>query len=201
MSETVEKEPRWQDNEKEIKADALALYIRGHGFRKARRILMKKFSLVPASDTIRGWSRKYSKDVKEALAKDGEMAILEALEVEGDHVEDISDDILSYAVPSVMKDLKDGKFDDLPLKEKLDIVTKELTAKSRRNETKIMRLDPAVNSQAPPFIVALLRQSTKSFGEPDGSTGTGIIDAQVTDVQQVASVPAAGLSAPAGKAD
>ncbi len=179
MSE-VEKAPSWQDRGDEIKKDALALYIRGHGFRAARRILMKKYTLVPASDTIRGWSRKYSKDVKEALAKDGEMAILEALEAEGDHVEDISDDILSYAVPSVMKDLKDNKFDDLPLKEKLDIVTKEINAKSRRTEVKIMRLDPSVTVVSPFQVFINLAKAEKARKEDGNSPDGNIINVDAT---------------------
>lgn len=160
----------------EMKADALALFMLGHGSRQARRILNQKYPAnIVSSRSIRRWFADYSDEVKDAVSKKREMSVLVALEAEGDWVEDVSDDILSFAIPSLMTDLKEDKFNDLPLKDKLDVVTKEINAKSQRNDRKIQRTDPALAAQPPIMAFINLAKQKHAKKEENGTTSDPII--------------------------
>jgi hypothetical protein len=193
----------------EMKVDALALYMKGYGSRHARRILYQKYKdNVVASNTIRAWFRKYGDEIKDAVGRSREMDVLAALEAEDDWAEDVSDDILSFALPSLMKDLKANKFDELPIKDKWDAVTKEINAKSQRNERKILRLDSRSGPDIPQFVILAMRQSSEApkAGQPtekelNGSSDSrnpAIIDAEF---EQVADIPATRLQPSPGDTD
>ena len=196
-----------------VRDDCLKLNIAGMGSRNIRRILARKYARVPNSSTIRGWMRKDNPGVNNALAKvNTEADVLSLLKDEAEYVEDISDDILSFAVPSLMKKLKKGGFDDMPLKEHTDVVTKEINSKSQRNDRKILR-QPGSHANIPQFIILASRQSPEpptaeefNVGPPtteelNGSSDSGnttIIDA---DFKQVADIPTTGLQPPPGDTD
>ena len=170
---------------KEMKSDCLALYIKGYGSRQIRRLLATKYKdteKVPDSRLMRTWISKYSQEVKGAVAKSREMDVLIALEAEGEYLEDVSDDILSYAIPATMKDLEEGKFKELPTQDKIQIVLKELNAKAQRVERKILRLDPQAANTTPLQIFIQNAQAKKR--EQDGTTADAspdIIDVEVVE--------------------
>ena len=167
----------WQVYGDEMKADCLALYLKGFSAREARRLLAKKYPEIPPSRTIRGWQMKYSEEIKEAVSRFGEMDMLIALEREGDHLEDISDDILDFAVPVVIEGGKE-KFEALPYKDQLDIVLKEVHNKSRRTEAKILRLDPQLSTDTALNVFVNFAKSKNR--EENGTTATeNIIDADI----------------------
>ncbi len=187
----------------EMKADALALFLKGFGSRPARRILYKKYKdNIVASRTMRLWFANYTDEVKAAVGSFRQMDVLIALETESSHLEDISDDILHYAIPSVMKDMKANKFDELSTQDKLQIVLKEINSKAQRVERRMQRLDPQpIQNTFPIFIQRAMKQSSEKMNGSSNSgdtDGSAIIDAEF---EQVADLPPARIPAEAGDSD
>jgi hypothetical protein len=172
---------------KELRADCLNLYIKGYGSRQARRILALKYKRVPDSSNIRQWFRRYSEEIKEARGVNRDMEVLTALEAEGDYLEDISDDFLRFAAPAVIEGGEE-KFKKLSYKDQVESLLKEINNKSRRNEAKILRLDPKTSNVSPLQIFIQQAQARKKELD-DGQTTEGLdgiaADGNVIDVEFV----------------
>lgn len=181
-----------------IRDDCLKLSLEGYSSRNVRRILAKKWTKIPDSSTIRAWLRKDERAVRSAIAKvHTEADVLDLLKAESEYIEDVDDEILSYTVPSVMKDLEAGGVKDIPLVDRMKLVQTAINNKSQRNDRKIMREDPRM-ANVPQFIILASRQSPEA---PDGSGDSGnttIIDA---DFEQVADIPATGIQPASGSSD
>jgi hypothetical protein len=168
MSEVVEKEIKRYSYSKELWADVLNLYMRGFTHRQTRRVLMQKYEQVPASMTIKSKMKNYNDEIKDARRQNAEVDILVALDNELDHLEDISDDILHYAIPQTMADMEADKFKELPVEDKLRIVLREVNAKAQRVERKMLRLDPDANSATP--LQIFIQNAQKARREDNGAT-------------------------------
>ncbi len=166
--------PKWWSDE--IRKDAMACYVKGHGSRPTRKLLAITYGDdVPDSRTIRVWFSKYSEEIKDVRGRSRQVEVLEALYDDERETEDVSDDAMRRMLPIVNKGFDEGKFSDLPFLGQLKFVLKENNDRARLANIKIQRTDPALADMPSIMIFASKAKEAMAQKELNGDT-PNIID-------------------------
>lgn len=160
-----------------IKDDALGMYVKGHASRHTRRLLVVKYGEdeIPPSRTIRYWFENYSDDIKNAVAKSGQINTLQALYDEERDTEDISDYVMGKMTPIIQEGFDAGEFGKMAFQDKLKIYLKENNDRANLANKKIQRTDPALAQQPPIMAFINFAKQKHAQKEADGTTSDTII--------------------------